>query len=256
MASGSDRELRRRFNRDPDPLADSGSGPGRPANYLPPLRAYQRIGMPSVGEPSSRSSRYRDRRQNSVLERLERNANDLDDFTRGLNDTSSQLRTLFDLTGSPFIPHPLSPPLQISDNAEDSRRIKRRKLDSDKITPGLKAVRYGRYGQVEPGQLTMEIVSCDGGVYTSDGSRDGSGYMAENILKNDYSVYCTKGCRCNIVLRHQGGTVFSLKELIIKAPASRSFSSPYVSLAPWIEVSCSPLLQSPRRDGVHFNEQR
>jgi hypothetical protein len=39
-------------------------------------------------------------------------------------------------------------------------------------------------------------------------------------LKNDATVYCTKSNRCNLVLRHQGATVFSLKELIIKAPHS------------------------------------
>lgn len=211
--------------------------------------------MSSSGESVSRSTRYRERRQFSVLERLERNANDLDDLSRGLDDANSQLRTLFDLTGTPLISQPaLSPPLHTGDNAEDSRRFKRRKLDLDKMAPGFKAVRYGRYGQVEPGQLTMEIVSCDGGVYTSDGSRGGATYMTENILKNDSSVYCTKGCRCNIVLRHQGGTVFSLKELIIKAPASRSFSSPYVLMLS-IVITCLPLLQSPRRNGICIHER-
>ena len=66
----------------------------------------------------------------------------------------------------------------------------------------------------------MELVSCDGGLYSNE-----SCYAAENILKNDNSVYCTKGNRCNVVLRHQGATVFSLKELIIKAPGS-NYSSP------------------------------
>ncbi|ERT02038.1 hypothetical protein HMPREF1624_00334 [Sporothrix schenckii ATCC 58251] len=106
--------------------------------------------------------------------------------------------------------------------SEDSGRLnKRRKLDSDKaVSSPFKGFRYGRYGQVEPGALTMEIVSCDGGLYS-----DGSSYTAENILKNDNSVYCTKGNRCNIVLQHQGSTTFSLKELIIKAPG-RNYSSP------------------------------
>lgn len=69
----------------------------------------------------------------------------------------------------------------------------------------------------------MEIVSCDGGMFSNELS-----YAAENILKNDTSVYCTKGNRCNIVLRHQGGTVFTLQELVIKAPASSNYSHPYV----------------------------
>ena len=106
------------------------------------------------------------------------------------------------------------------DNADDGRRVKRRKLDSDRLTPAFKGLRYGKYGQVEPGQLTLEITSCDGGIYSN-----ASLYAAENILKDDQSVYCTKGNRCNIVLKHQGGAAFSLKELVIKAPGS-NYSSP------------------------------
>lgn len=106
------------------------------------------------------------------------------------------------------------------DLQEDSRRSKRRKVDSDKLVPGFDGFRYGTYGQVEPGNLKMEIVSCDGGMFLNELS-----YSAENILKNDGSVYCTKGNRCNIVLRHQGATAFNLTELVVKAPSS-NYSSP------------------------------
>ncbi|KXJ94311.1 hypothetical protein Micbo1qcDRAFT_173135 [Microdochium bolleyi] len=99
---------------------------------------------------------------------------------------------------------------------ESSRRAKRRKLDSDRISSSFAGFRYGRYGQVEPGQLKMEIVSCDGGIFPDEGRR----YAVENILRNDPTVYCTEGSRCNIVLRHQGATVFTLQELVIKAPRS------------------------------------
>lgn len=111
---------------------------------------------------------------------------------------------------------------QPSDMAEENRRVKRRKLDSDRIVSSFPGFRYGRFGQVEPGQLTMEIVSCDGGLFPDEKTRP-----PENILKNDGSVYCTKGNRCNIILKHQGGTVFSLKELVIKAPGS-NYTCPYV----------------------------
>jgi len=126
---------------------------------------------------------------------------------------------------------PLSPPLLPSpihtyDHVEDSRRAKRRKLDSERAVAGCRRFCYGRYGQIEPGRLPMQIVSCDGGIYT-----EGPSYVAENILRNDDSVYCTKGNRCNIVLRHQGTTAFSLKELVIKAPGSH-YSNPYVSPRP------------------------
>ena len=120
----------------------------------------------------------------------------------------------------PRAPPPPSPPLHGHETDEDSRRSKRRKLAPDRAAWSFKGFSYGQYGQVEPGQLTMEIVSCDGGLYSDEHS-----YPPENILKNDVSVYCTKSNRCNIVLKHQGGTVFSLKELVIKAPGTK-FSCP------------------------------
>jgi hypothetical protein len=132
-----------------------------------------------------------------------------EDAIRHLNDAHSHLRTLQDLTNSPY---PSSPPLPTNDPPEDNRRIKRRKLDSDKAVPSHKSVRYGRYGQMEPGQLTMEVVSCDGAGYSSND------YLIDNILKNDASLYSAKSYRCNIVLRHTGATTFSLKELTIKSP--------------------------------------
>lgn len=150
-----------------------------------------------------------------------------DDFTRNTDETNGHLRALLEFTtNNPILPQPSNlPSLTTSDTAEESRRFKRRKLDSDKMVSNFKHVRYGMYGQVEPGELTMEIVSCDGGTYSVP---DGSKYMAENILKNDTSVYCTKSTRCNIILRHHGGTVFSLKELVIKAPGSNRYTSPWV----------------------------
>lgn len=143
-----------------------------------------------------------------------------------MDDGNNELRALLDFATPP--PHAYSdqlafpsPPLQTQELNDDNPRTKRRKLDSDCLSSGFKGFRYGKYGQVEPGALTMEIVSCDGGIYSDDSHI----YSAENILKNDSSVYCTKGPRCNIVLRHQGSTVFTLKELVIKAPR-HNFSSP------------------------------
>ena len=83
--------------------------------------------------------------------------------------------------------------------------------------------KYGKYGQVEPGQLRVEIASCDGGTY-SDGAEP-EAHSAENILRNDESVYCTGGNQCNLVLRHLGETPFCLTELVIKAP-KRGYTAP------------------------------
>lgn len=137
-----------------------------------------------------------------------------------LDDANNQLRALLDFTNTPSHPYSElsfpSPPLQAQDSTDESRRVKRRKLDSDRLSTGFKGFSYGRYGQVEPGPLVMEMVSCDGGIYSNENKT----YAAENILRNDATVYCTKGPRCNIVLRHQGSTAFTLKELVIKAPRS------------------------------------
>ncbi|KAK0711473.1 hypothetical protein B0H67DRAFT_646841 [Lasiosphaeris hirsuta] len=237
--SGSDRELRRRFNRDPEPPAEGRNSTIFPPG-LPPLR--HRAVMTSGG-PGNRGNRYRDHvleRHRAILENRAVHIANLNEHTRTLDDANSHLRALLDLTTNPIMP-PLVPPamsplLQAHDHTEDNRRIKRRKLDSDRIAPSFKGVRYGIFGQVEPGPLTMEIVSCDGGLYS-----DESSYAAENILKNDPSVYCTKGNRCNIVLRHQGATVFSLKELIIKAPGS-NYSSPVREGMVFVSMNSDELL--------------
>ncbi len=221
--SGSDRELWRRFNRDPEPPNEGHSSSPFPPS-LPPLRSLQHINMSSSPRDQLRdardrsvaaSRRFRERRRRLYLDGASPGASYED---TGRNEyPNSDLRTLLGTHTNlpPLAPPTLSPPLQTQDLPDEGRRSKRRKLDSDKVTSNFRGFRYGRYGQVEPGQLTMEIVSCDGGLFL-----DGALHAAENILINDSSVYCTKSNRCNIVLRHQGATVFSLKELIIKAPGS------------------------------------
>ncbi|KAJ4274685.1 hypothetical protein NW764_011086 [Fusarium oxysporum] len=171
------------------------------------------------------TSRRTDRMRAATAAENTRPSN-LEDLDRHLEEANSHLRALLDLQHHPSLTPPLmppnfSPPLRPSDLPDSNRRHKRRKLDSDRLAPALRGFRYGKYGQVEQGDLKMEIVSCDGGMFSNELS-----YAAENILKNDTSVYCTKGNRCNIVLRHQGGTVFTLQELVIKAPASSNYSHP------------------------------
>ncbi|KAI1173758.1 hypothetical protein F4777DRAFT_556647 [Nemania sp. FL0916] len=131
---------------------------------------------------------------------------------------------------------------------EDSRRSKRRKLDSDRLSPNFQGFQYGKYGQVEPGHLTMELVSCDGGSYSDDTTR----YAPENILADDNSVYCTEGSRCNIVLRHQGSTVFTLKELVVKAPRS-NFTSPIQAGMVFVSMSCDHILKRTAQYQIQYS---
>ncbi|CAN8097427.1 unnamed protein product [Discula destructiva] len=130
--------------------------------------------------------------------------------------------------------HPHTPQ---HDQGEDTRRTKRRKLDLERSGSSFKSFRYGRFGEVEPGQLNMEIETCDGGMYADDENNP-----PESILKVDDTVYCTKRDSCNIVLRHQDATVFSLSELVIRAPGPR-FSSPVREGMVFISMASDDIFQ-------------
>lgn len=156
----------------------------------------------------------------------------LEQLDRTLDEANAHLRALLDITSANSVSRQLlpsnrspsyTPTPRTHDFTYDNQRNKRRKVDADKYAQGQQHFRYGHYGQVEAGDLEMELVSCDGGMFSNELS-----YAAENILKNDNSVYCTKGNRCNIVLRHRGSTAFTLSELVIKAPGSMNYSHPYV----------------------------
>lgn len=84
----------------------------------------------------------------------------------------------------------------------------------------MPAFKYGYYGQTVPGRLNMEIVSCDGGEYPARDriAMHRETYRAENVLRDDKSVYCTRSSRCNLLLRHRDESVFHLDSLTIRAP--------------------------------------
>lgn len=233
------RDLQRRFSREPAPRRPSDTqlpsfaSLTNPALSLPPLRTLNnrrsstnlsasdgsgaRLPRPRASERLT--ARYRpDRFSNPP------NPSTFEGLEYDLDDANTQLRAL--LAYDPTISSPLSPPANAHtphhDQTEDSRRVKRRKLDSERPGSNFKGFRYGRFGQVEQGQLKMEIETCDGGIFADDENNP-----PESILKNDESVYCTKKDSCNIVLRHQGATVFTLSELVIRAPGP-SFSAPLV----------------------------
>ncbi|KAK3379814.1 hypothetical protein B0T24DRAFT_613079 [Lasiosphaeria ovina] len=273
MSSGSERDLRRRFNLDPQQGDGAVPGTSTPAGNppsLPPLRSLGTSGRPGMassgGSGGSGGHFGRFRASDRFLERHRsrlhsRSTNpSFEDMDRNLENANSHLRALLDFTNNPIITPPLAHPSDSSpshghDQAEESHRVKRRKLDSNKITSTFKGFHYGRYGQLEPGKLTMEIVSCDGGLYEGKLLDDQESCVPENILKDDNSVYCTKGNRCNIVLRHQGATVFSLKELIIKAPGER-FSSPIRQGMVFVSMNSDDVLQRTTNYRILYEEPR
>ncbi|KAL1642025.1 hypothetical protein SLS58_005613 [Diplodia intermedia] len=173
-------------------------------------------------EPSQRFSALRRARQQreqsstplSELTELERAGERLAEISQSI----SQLIGPNNLSNAELLRLEFGPP---RDDASERRSFKRRKLDRDDASAILSS-RYGHFGQVVPGRLRMEIVSCDGGEY-SDNS--GDLHRVDNALKNDASVYCTKKSHCNMILRHQGESAFSLDKIVIKAP-ERGFTAP------------------------------
>lgn len=117
---------------------------------------------------------------------------------------------------------------QPSPNVPDTaqRRTKRRKLDHESTrTAEYQSYKYGYKGQMVPGRLRMEVVSCDGGQIKRDNPM--KIYNVENVLKNDKSVYCSETSTCNLLLRHIEDAPFALEKVVIRAP-DRGFTSPYV----------------------------
>ncbi|RMD41493.1 hypothetical protein DV735_g3654, partial [Chaetothyriales sp. CBS 134920] len=121
----------------------------------------------------------------------------------------------------PLSPHPRSDSAQRdyadSSHDRDARtRAKRRKLDDGSYDEQPKALTYGHKGQVVPGQLRLEIVSCDGGEY----ARMPVNSWPQSVLEDNASVYCPNSNRCTILFKHWSGMPFALTKIVIKAPRS------------------------------------
>jgi hypothetical protein len=127
---------------------------------------------------------------------------------------------------SAFALHTARAPSPTVEVSSDRRQTKRRKLEhSPAPKPEHDGFKYGYKGQVVPGRLRMEIVSCDGGEYYE--RENPSLYKVQNVLKNDKSVYCSQSSRCNLLLKHIGEAPFALEKVVIRAP-DRGFTAPYV----------------------------
>ncbi|KAE8382084.1 hypothetical protein BDV26DRAFT_254307 [Aspergillus bertholletiae] len=133
----------------------------------------------------------------------------------------------------------------------DRWRSKRRKLESDDNREGLQSFRYGQYGQVVSGALKMELASCDGGTYETDGEST----WPENVLRNDSSVYCTKSDRCNLILKHRGETPFCLKKIVIKAPKS-GYDAPIQEGMVFVSMTSDELLASTAQYQIQYISSR
>jgi hypothetical protein len=128
-------------------------------------------------------------------------------------------------------------------------QTKRRKLSHDDgLFDGYDPVRYGWNGQVDPGHLRLEIVSCDGGQYDQTLK-----FRAENVLRNDKSVYCSNSSTCSFLFRHQAETSFNLDALVIKGPES-GYTSPVQQGLVFVGMSMDELLRSAAAYQMTYSE--
>ncbi|KAE8355533.1 hypothetical protein BDV28DRAFT_128834 [Aspergillus coremiiformis] len=142
--------------------------------------------------------------------------------------------------------------IDVSQEMDGERcRVKRRKLESDDNREGLQSFRYGQYGQVVSGALKMELASCDGGTYETDGESS----WPENVLRNDSSVYCTKSERCNLILKHRGETPFCLKKIVIKAPKS-GYDAPIQEGMVFVSMTSDELLARTAQYQIQYTSSR
>lgn len=163
---------------------------------------------------------------------LRRSSDRIREARADMESAADLLESLSDIPiNNPFIlssstTRPRSPTVEVS---RDRRQTKRRKLDHNS---GLKSeydgFKYGHKGQVVPGRLKMEILSCDGGEYYDKDHPIGL-HNVQNVLKNDNSVYCSESSRCNLLLKHIGDAPFAMEKVVIRAP-DRGFTAPYVAL--------------------------
>lgn len=215
-----------------------------PINHTNSLMRARR----TATRPSERLERHR-QRLNQTLARplLDTDHNGITD----LNAASSVSARPVPRIGSPDITaQEYSGEAQV--NRENRWRAKRRKIEADDLSDGFRGATYGHRGQVVSGPLKMEIVSCDGGQYSEP---NGDSSWPENVLQDDSSVYCTKGDRCNIILRHQKGTPFSLRKLVIKAPKN-DFDAPIQEGMIFVSSDDNNLLSRTAQYQIQYSPRR
>lgn len=116
------------------------------------------------------------------------------------------------------------PPESAVVRPENPRRPKRRRLATDILATPRSPIKYGHYGQVEPGKIQLQLISCDGGEHTD--TRAPGIYLGPlNILRTDKSVYCSDRPNATIILRHADDTPFTLEKLHIVGP-EHGFTAP------------------------------
>ncbi len=149
-------------------------------------------------------------------------------------------------------PSTLSPAYQEQPAGDRGERqtAKRRKLDDGTYEEEPRTFSYGDKGQVVPGQLKLDILSCDGGEYSDPHTPINS--YPQNVLQDDSSVYCTKSNRCNLLLKHIGGMPFTLTKIVVKAPRS-GYDAPIQEGLVFVAMEDDGLLHRTSRYDRHWS---
>ncbi|KAF2652346.1 hypothetical protein K491DRAFT_695666 [Lophiostoma macrostomum CBS 122681] len=233
--------------------SEHGTLPPRRTRLDPSRRRSQRRTLPSEREPllgrsSSQTTSTANRPRATPSERYLRRSEALRQAQR-----STLRETLRDFTNEELnlsdLPVPNASTFASSSSRQRSpanemdgsrRQTKRRKLEHDvSYPPPYNGFKYGYKGQVVPGRLKMEIVSCDGGEY--DKRNEYGLYPIQNVLRNDKSVYCSEKSRCNLLLKHIGEMPFTLEKVVIKAP-DRGFTAPVQEGLIFVAMSSDDLI--------------
>lgn len=139
---------------------------------------------------------------------------------------------------------------QAQTNREARYRAKRRKLDDGTYEDESTAITYGWKGQVVPGQLKLQIITCDGGEY-SDPHVPINSYP-QNVLQDDAAVYCTKSNKCNMLLKHSSGMPFALTKMVVKAPRS-GYDAPIQEGMIFVALDDVSLLEKTAQYEIHYS---
>jgi len=179
-----------------------------------------------TAQPSERFLRRRQRREGRLgpgrIDSLNDHLAELQDAGERLAQVNEDLRILLERPIGDEGPQSATETAIEGDIPHERQgRRKRRRLDRQNLRREYPNFKYGHYGQVVPGKLKMQLVSSDGGILGHPTDRTFSNdalFGAQNALRDDHTVYCTKSQSCNMVLSHQGETTFCLEKLVIMAP--------------------------------------
>ncbi|KAI9714754.1 MAG: hypothetical protein M1820_000043 [Bogoriella megaspora] len=201
--------------------------------------------------PSARFSRI-NRRRNQQENSVDGEEQGYEDAVTRFGQRTQQTPSFQEILAESPSSHPLRP--GSPEASSHQHRTKRRKIESSAAAAtGFTNHKYGWEGQVDAGRLHMEIVSCDGGYYAED--TDSTMYRPENVLKRDKSVYCTKRSKCDMILRHEGETPFSVEKIVIKAP-DRGFTAPVQEGMIFVAMTTDDLLRRTANYTVDYVAER